>query len=273
MKRTLSVLLALGISLMMGCGSSTSKSTSTGTNGSTGATGTTGPSSPVYPSLGGNWSITATSTSTKQTFLIGGSVTNTNASVSGIIYVLNSPCYSLSQAIAVTGSLDPSGAVTLKSSAINGQTLTITGSASTGVLTSGNYAIAGGCGDKDAGTVTGFSVPSYANAYTGSFIPNGTYVPIFVNITAQQSGPDAAGLYHLSGNATFGSSLCFGSGTITSSIVSGSYMYVLFNTNLGTQVEFYGYVTNPPTMTIVGTFRVLSGVCSGNTGTGTIQKV
>jgi hypothetical protein len=193
---------------------------------------------------------------------------NDSGVVSGTIHVLNSSCYSFSTDVPVSGNISTAGAITLISSAISGQTIEVSGSITSGILTSGSYTITGGCADGDNGTVTGFSTPSYSHTYTGGFV-NAAPPETAVKIVAEQYGPDSDGLYHVSGTATFIDSPCFAGGTISNSAMAGSYLAVQITTTNG-NIVFAGYLSDSTGREIIGAYQVISGRCMGSSGFGSI---
>ncbi len=76
--------------------------------GSSGSSGSTSTPPPTYPTLTGNWALTATSQVTKLNYQMGAYVTNANGSVSGIIHLLNSGCFTPTQDIPITGKVSSS---------------------------------------------------------------------------------------------------------------------------------------------------------------------
>jgi hypothetical protein len=238
--------------------------------GSTPAPTSTSTAAPTYPAITGNWSISAASQISLQTYLMGGYITNTNGSVSGTIHVLNSPCYSITEDVPITGTVSTSGTVTATSPAVANQVITIGGTITSTVFTAGTYAITGGCATGDHGSVSGYSVASYSHAYIGSFISTPTHINIVPTIIATQNGPDSDGFYHVTGTASFSGSPCFTSGTLAASAIAGPYMSITITTNNGT-VTFAGYATDSTGKTITGTYSIAGGTCSGDYGTGSVS--
>lgn len=261
MRRLVLLLLMSLVVAFVGCGGS----------GSASKTPTTPFKPPPYPSITGNWALTATSTVTPQVTAIGGYITNTNGGVSGILHILTSPCFAPTTDVPITGSVTAAGAVTAVSSAVGGQTITLSGTVSSGSLTAGKYSIIGGCGNGDQGTVTGFIAPPFTNTYTGTF-QSVSGLAIGTTINATQTGPDANGLYAVTGTATFTNSPCFTSATISSSAISGAYVDLVLANNDGSQTSFVGDITNPSGSLVSGNYQVTGGKCSGDQGSGTLSN-
>lgn len=232
-------------------------------------TGNTTPLAPQYPSIAGNWSLTAASQVFVQNTLIGGYISNAGGSVSGTLHLLNSPCYSLTTDVPVSGTITTAGIFSVTSSQVAGQTISVSGVISGGTLSSGSYAITGGCANGDKGTVAGYIVPPFTNSYSGTFVSDST--SIGVTVTTTQSGPTSDGTYQVSGSATFSGSPCFSSGTITASAIAGGYIDVTITASNGGVIEFIGEITDSTGKTIVGSYDVTAGLCVGNSGTGSLS--
>ena len=238
--------------------------------GSSGSSGSASTPPPTYPTLTGDWALTATSQVSKLNYQLGAYITNANGSVSGIIHLLNSGCFTPTQDIPITGTVSSSGVVSATSTAVSSQVITLSGTVTSETLTAGKYAIVGGCGNGDTGTITGYIAPAYSNTYSGTFLSI-SGLSISTTVTTLQSGPDADGFYHVSGSVTFGGSPCFASGTIANSTIAGEYMEVIITANDGSTVTFGGYITDSTGRTISGDYEVTGGKCSGDHGTGSVS--
>jgi len=261
-KRFASFLILSSIAILM---------TACGSKGSTTAPVNPPPPPSTYPTLTGNWSLSATSQVSSANYILGGYITNTNGTVTGTLHIINATtCFNIAQDLQITGTVSTSGAFTATSAAINSQVITISGTITSTALTGGAYSIAGGCDTGDRGTVTGYAAPSYSHTYAGNFISTPSHITIATTIVATQSGPDTDGFYHISGTATFSGSPCFSSGTITTSEIAGSYMAIVITTASG-NIEFIGYDTDSTGKTVSGTYEVEGGLCSGDYGTGSVS--
>jgi len=129
--------------------------------------------------------------------------------------------------------------------------ISIAGSMSNNTLNSGSYTIAGGCAAGDKGTVTGFIAPSFTEHYSGTFVSISN-VAITTAIFSTRSGPDTAGLHHLSGTVSFTGSPCFTTGIITAGDISGSYMLIKISIDNGGSVTFGGYQIDSTGLTLSG---------------------
>lgn len=248
-----------------------------------------GSSNPV--GLNGNYQFTATSTPPNPTTGPGfakpdmkifptlpsfaGSLTEKSGVVSGVLQNLNGPCFSFNGDISVTGNLKP-GQLTLTSSAVQGEVLTVNATISTddATITAGTYTIAGTCADK--GTITGLRVPPLHGTYTGDFKSDLTGTTIHTSVQlAQMPLADAHGIFHMTAAATFSGSSCFTKGSVTDpangSIVIGSLNGVMLKTDekAGSTVTSIG-VYDPATKSVTSFYSVSGGACNGDRGTGTL---
>lgn len=275
MKRDLNVatLMALMISIILcSCG-----------GGSSGSFSSSVPTSPPVvqtPALNGNWEIEAVSQVSGTSYLVGGTLSTTGTNVTGILHILTVPsCYVASNGaiydFPVTGTVSSAGAVSLTSSVVQNMTLQLTGTWSNGTITSGTYAVTGGCGTGDHGAITGFPVPSLSGTYAGTFTSTPSGVQVKTTITLSQSTtPGADGEYGLTGTATF-TSACFSTGTIAAdpySYAMGGFAQTEITTGNGL-VIFDGVITDSSAKTITGRYSVTGGIgCDGDYGIGTATR-
>jgi hypothetical protein len=183
-------------------------------------------------------------------------------------------------AIPVTGTVSTAvstlGVLSVTSSAVAGQVLSLSGTVSSDTLLGGTYSITGGCAGGGKGTVTGYMVPPYTNTYSGTLQP-----PIYVGITISativttQTGPDANGFYHVTGTATFNSTgaPCLKSGTITSSTITGADVNIVITANDGSLVSVGGFLTDSSGQSIAGSFTITGSACLSDTTGGDLLSV
>jgi hypothetical protein len=238
-------------------------------------------SSPIaYPNFAGNWNIFVVPSNPQVgSISFGGSITNSSGSASGMLHAQGSACYPISQDVPVSGSLTPLGNVTLTSTAVAGQTLTITALSNSVYVPAtnpqvmfGNFTISGGCADGESGTVNGLVAPSLNGVYAGTFqtVTGSTFG---ASISLLQGGPNVDGQYSVSGSVVFTGSPCFSTGAIASSTIFGDYSDVTINTNDGGTMEFRGITFSPittPMSILVEYYRITGGACDGQTGGGQI---
>jgi hypothetical protein len=169
-----------------------------GCGGSSSMSGTGTPAS-NYPRITGNWSLIGNSQVMSGGWLAGGSLTNINGSASGIIHILDSSCFQLTQDIPFTGTITTAGVVSFKSTPVSSQVVTMTGTIITGGsegLLAGSYSVAGGCA-----TLIGTTVPPLTNTYSGTIVTS-SKISVPISLTIAQSGPNNDGFYQITGSMT-----------------------------------------------------------------------
>ncbi len=254
-------LAGLPIVLVAGCG------------GSVGTiTGNSNQETNPLPS--GNWTVAATSNVTDATYVLGGSMSNSNGSITATLHLVpgESGCLPSGQEISFTGTVTASGVISLTSAPFDNQTISVAANTPGGGLLTGTYKIAGGCAAGDNGGVLGWVEPSYTGTYAGTFQPaSGNPVGVSMNIV--QSVGNSDGEYNLTGSAQFTGSPCFTTGTITSSTVFGEYVQVTLSTDNGGSVQFTGIaVAVPQVVTFSGAYQITAGSCAGNSGSGSVSS-
>lgn len=216
----------------------------------------------------GNWAITATPTNTglvaNTSFYIGGTLTQTGASVAGTMYVLTSStdCYDPSQQIAFTGTVNGNKLV-LTSASVSSQVITVTATGTNSSLT-GNYTVTGGCDDGDTGTLTATPVPSISGTWSGPLKTYGGESVTFALALTQAATASSDGTFALTGSGTFSGSSCSVSSTIDSAFVVGPYVVVQGTTDDGGTMSYIQAILNTPaapTTMVNGSFQVQSGNC------------
>ena len=238
------------------------------------------PLPPATLTVAGNWEINAQavdssghSLSSAGFWELFGTLDITGSQVEGLLHQLSSLCYLSTDAISISGTISSgNNSVSLTSSSLAGQTLTIAGliSPDRKRLVNATYAINGGCGNGEHGTMTGFLVPSFTNTYTGTFtsFPGGKATSVTVSL-AQSPTPDPFIFFPVtSATATFANNTCFSSGELSSQggLVFGNHVGVSLSTNDGGELSLSATVADPSDNSITGTYRVLSGTCSNEFG-------
>jgi hypothetical protein len=262
MKLVVRFLSYLLVSAVLGCGSTT----------------ITNP-----PALNGSYSFIALSqNSGTNIFTLGGPMqTDPSGHVTANFGVTSvgttNTCFPAGSAGPFTGTLSPQGQLSLTSGAINGQTVSVTGT----VSTDGNnffggrpsYTITGGCLAGDHGTF--FVSRLLAGQYTGSFLTTGGLVG--VTITFGQPGlPAADTSFPLTGTATFSNTAgCggFTTATLTSGTQPGFLAAFTLATNLaGNTISFSGSTIDGTALQFDGGFAIKGGPCDGNNGQVNLKK-
>jgi hypothetical protein len=219
----------------------------------------------------GNWQFSTTPTGGMPPLTIAGSITQSDSSEAGEVHVDGSSCFDQRIAIALTGTL-MNGDVSLTSTAVDGQVITLAGSISKKAgfpyALTGTYAINGGCADGDQGNVTGIEVSSISGNWAGDLTSQtGDVNRIVVTLTQGSATPE--GRYPMTGIAGFEVGTCFKEATILSgTFPSGSYI-------MGRAVTFEvgtdnGIITLVGTTDhgglMEGTYTIAGGTCE-HTGT------
>lgn len=230
-----------------------------------------GSSTPIQtkpPILSGNFGMTATSQAGPISFQLGGPLQSSGGSVSGTINIdsSTSTCFDFFTALTFTGTLSPTGQLSLTSSSYVGQVFNLTGTVSADGMTisSGTYSITGGCAGGDHGTLAGFQVPLVNGTYTGTFSAGGSTI----NISAALSQGTING-FLLGGTFTFtNASSC----SLTSyKVVGGETGFIagadvranILDSTLTSIAGFRGLVSDSSAKTIKGTIGIASGPCTG----------
>jgi hypothetical protein len=229
----------------------------------------------------GNWSMTATQTgggvTPNSTFYIGGNLTQNGTSLAGTMSIANSLCYSSSQTVTFTGTVKGNN-VTLTSSSVGGEVITVIATGTAGSLT-GNYAISGGntC-DGDTGTIAANPVPAITASWSGPYDPEGDPNAVLTVAITQATSASSDGTFALTGNLTFANSSCSVSGSLTSAFIAGPYLVVNGSTvesdgSAGDFTYTQVFLNNSGTPTsMTGTYSVSDGLCSGDYNTATFTK-
>lgn len=228
------------------------------------------PTQTMPPTMSGNFGFTATSQIGTNTFQFGGPIqSGAGGPVTGTMNVdsATSTCFDFFTALAFTGSLSPSGQLSLTSAPYVGQVFSLTGIVSSDGMTisSGSYSIAGGCASGDHGTLSGFHVPVINGTYTGTFPAGGTTI----NISAALSQGASSNSFLLSGTETFtNASACSLTSTKTvggeTGFIAGADVRAnMLDATLTAIAGFQGLVSDSSGKTIKGTFGIASGPCAG----------
>ena len=169
----------------------------------------------------GNWSISATSANSENTFLIGGDMTQSGNSLTGKMYITGGDpgCnFDPAQAVAMTGTVNGS-TIAISSAAISEQVITVAASGS-GSSFSGTYSIAGGNCGGDQGKVAGGAVPSITGTWAGKVLVLGANATMSVAFT-EATTPSADGSFAVTGTVTYTGSACPATATLVSSSIKG----------------------------------------------------
>ncbi len=194
-----------------------------------------------------------------------------SASVSGIMHFSGTLCFPFSTDIAISGTLS-STELDLGATLPNGQRLVFSGMTHPGghpQFLGGNYSVLGaGCLANDQGLLNDEAM-GFSGTWAGTFTSSANVVSN-VNLTLNQTGPDAHGNFSATGTATITGGTCFASATFdpaTLLIGNGSTL-VLDDSTPGSTGKITGTATNffPANFLGVGsfsgTYTSTKGACS-----------
>ncbi len=177
----------------------------------------------------------------------------------------------------VTGKQGAGGSLMLASSSIDSQVFTVTATTSAancGSVSSGTYAVAGGCADKDSGTFSGSRVASITGTYASTVqLSSQSGVTATVQFT-QAPAYDADGFFDLTGSITVKGAKCFSTGTIQGSpggILFGTQMVALFAMDDGSALTLSSANAGANGTTFDSRVSIAGGKCDA-VGTGTFVK-
>jgi hypothetical protein len=223
----------------------------------------------------GNWYLQTTSqvaVDASQMPQIGGSLTQTGSTVSGVLHVSNSTCFVWATDVPVSGTVT-GNSVTLTSASVAGQIITITGSA-TSTLITGTYSIASGCAGGDYGTITATLVPPTTANWTGTVANVATNNAATVSLS--QGSPNADGYSPLSGSISLSGLSCPVSGTLDAdqSWILGNLVQAVATLSDGSVLALNGFITDATTLADQMTlnFSISGGPCAGQGGSVTYTR-
>jgi len=235
--------------------------------------------SPVYGNAQiatGNWYLQASSQlssgGASQIPQIGGSLTQTGTIISGVLHISDSKCFDFGVGIPVAGTVD-GATVSLTSTGDSGEVITISGTASSNVIT-GTYSIQAGCAQGDHGTVTAVLLAPATGGWNGT-VTSGKTASV-ASAALSQDLPNDDGYSLLSGTITFAGSKCNVSGAFTDeqSWVLGNVVQGVAKLNDGGVMALNGFITDTSTaankMTL--NFSIKGGACAGQTGSVTFLR-
>ena len=274
-------LAGLLVGLLAGCSSTPAPA----------ASGTTTPvPTPAvsYADMSGNWQVSSTTAANAGLSSLGGSLSVSGETVSGIVHPLSGTCITpaLSAPFAVSGSVAPGGVLTLTSTTFAGGTLHLTGTvaANQHSLLNPTFTVSGGaCAPAQPAlarpvpqdTTTTTIAQQYqpiSGTYTGAFAdPDGVVMNVSATLT-QSTSADANGYFHLSGNATFANNPCLNAPVVTDSVINGNTITATYtDPSTGNSITGSGTFDATATTLTVTTWT-LTGSCGPDHGTGTLSK-
>ena len=258
-----------------GCTHPTSGSGSSGSGGG-------GSSAPdPYANMSGNWQLEATATSGSVPFnSLSGYVSelavNATAHATQVAFLVTSNgCFADTKTVPLSGNVEEPN-ISLSSFSIEGQVLTLTATKNEAATSlSGTYSVAGGCGDGEAGTITGLRYAPLTGTYTGPLASDPAKT-LTLNLSQYADGT-GTGTFLVTGSASMTGFACFTSGTLGATgagYVSGSMAVLTFNTNdpSGAQLALTGTFDTAASTLTVNSIQVTAGSCSGSYGNASLAS-
>lgn len=227
--------------------------------------------------ISGNWSFTANSTASPSNapLTITAALNSHSGQVIGILHFFGTSCIASTTDVAVTGTLNSSGAVKLTTASITNQVITITATASKdgSSIAGGTYAVSGGCADGDAGNVSGVRIPTLTGTFGGAVqIQSGPGLVLSTQLT-QSTTADSDGFFDMTSTITVQGSSCFTSGKTMGTpggILFGTRLVTIYTMDDGSTLTLDA-TTNTGGTSLASYAYVSNGKCNG-TGSGTLTK-
>ena len=270
-RRKLAALTTLGLAgllagFLAGCGSTNSPQLSAAVT------------SKSYAAAAGNWKFTSGASA------FAGALTVSGTSVTAILHPLDATCAASGGAFTASGTISATDSLSLTSSNLTGGKLAIAGTLAPDQhsLTSPTITVTGGTCATGA-TRAPSSSPRIAAApsaqqyqpLTGNY--NGTFTDLsgatltIAATLSQPTIPDANGVYHLTGYASFPNTPCLATPVITDSTITGDTIQATYtDKDSGSTVVGNG-TFSPDAQTLTITNWILSG-CGDDTGTGLLLR-
>lgn len=198
-----------------------------------------------------------------------GSINQTGNQISGLL-TLASTCFGYVQAVNFTGSLQGAN-ITLTSSPVNNQVLTITGTTDAkGNSITGTYSVQGGCAAGDQGSFSGNKIPALDGNWKAQFA-GASNLSFGLAQTAPASNTGYDGIAGSSSSSS--SPLCF-AGEVNGNIAGTGLYFIVTSGDILTQpdqIEFQGTINLAGTQ-MTGSYSGLSGNCTGMSGSAILTK-
>ena len=218
----------------------------------------------------GNWSLSGSSSTSANggQFLMGGHLQQTGRTVTGVLHVASSRCFSVDQDVPVSGSME-GDSLELTSLPVKHQTLHASLIGRDAAMV-GRYRFEGGCNGGDEGTLNANLVPS-ASGLWSAIETRADRAVVGVNLALAQSGnANGHGVYALSGTLAFTGSPCLVSGRIITGYVAGNIVVLNATTEEpagGTgSLRMEGDFAAGHAPSIVGAYTYDSGACKDQAG-------
>ena len=244
--------------VFVGCGGGGSSPSNTGSGSNTSPSQTA--------QISGAWQARAHSTSSNTLdVFVEANLTQSGTSVQSTAFLIVNSCTTTSSTSKVIGNIN--GNVVTLTASYNGVTANLTGTASSdGSTMAGTYTANGACGN-DAGTWTAQRFPQVNGSYAGTVTSN--FAPTLP--TSVQGTISADANYSVTGSATLTSS-CLATLTFSGTQI-GAAAAISGTDNVGDQVAFTFLANDASFDSFTGTYQVMNGRCSPDTGLGILSKV
>lgn len=243
------------------------------------------PASNTTPqSVGGNWELTSSAPQAAALPRLAGSFSGNTSAITGLFHTTaTGACITPQTIVSVSGKADSNRHLTLTSAPFgNGSVLTVTGTLATDgrSISDGSYNVAGGsCAfsapeGRSATPMIAARYQTISGSYTGSFVDtDGDSLPVTATLT-QTTQPDAKGVFHLTGNATFPGNPCLTAPVVTDSTVTGSSLSATYSEQQAGQANTVvaSGTFNQDASVLTITNWTFSGECGADSGTGVLTK-
>lgn len=181
-----------------------------------------------------------------------------------------SSCYLGATLIPLQGALQ-AAALGLRSFSVNGQFITINAAKdSTATHLMGTYSVDGGCASGATGTLTGTRYSLLTGIYSGAATSRSSSAQTLRLALTQNSQGSGAGVFLVSGSATFSGFTCFTKGILQSGAgtIIGNTAVLNFLTDdvSGAQLVLYGTIDPAADTLAITSGNISSGNCSGAFG-------
>jgi len=151
--------------------------------------------------VAGNWQFnTASSLSGTSSLSIAGGIQQSARAISAATHIEGSNCFDPVTTVNLSGRVE-GDSISLSSTPVSEQVITLAGIVTGGTL-HGTYAIKGGCGDSDHGTVEGTKIPPIPLTLSGTFTTTAKNT-FDATVQATEGSGDPDGTFGVTGSATF----------------------------------------------------------------------
>jgi hypothetical protein len=234
---------------------------------------------PSSATISGNWQFTSKDISAVNLPQISGSIAGTTSAFTATFHpTYANACVTPQTLLPFTGSVDSAGLLHMTSAPFGqGSVLTLSANYSSGSITNATYTVTGGaCAFASArlAPTTATQLQPISGTYTGTF--NDSFhdtIPVTATLT-QGAQPDANGIFHVTGSATFPGNPCLPSPVLTDSTITGDTLSTTYTQQQGSiSNTVIASGTFDPTATILTiTNWTLTGACGPDNGTGMLTR-